>query len=188
MILALLILQEYDEIPIRDSSSYFPREKLKTKEQMIFLLLKEEKDSPLSHREKFELAKTVVRVSERLEIPDGIRIGKRIPKPELFLLSLAKARTDFLRKPGSGILNLDEDLLKLGERKYGFEIERDWDSKTFAIQYKLCLLLLKEQLSEGKDLQQSYQALFGLEKDLTEWKIVDQYYEKKHALVYPAGD
>lgn len=188
LVLALLVLREYDEIPIRDISSYFPREKLKTKEDMIFLLLSEERNNSLSFREKKELAKTIARSSERLEIPDGIRIGKRIPKPELFLLSWVKARTDFMRKPGSGILNLDEKFVRLGEGKYNIEIDRDWDLFSFSIQFKLALLLFKEQLSAGKDLKQSYEAIFQLTDNSEEWQILNQYYEEKHKQAYSEKD
>jgi len=133
----------------------------------------------ISLREKKRLATTLVRLSHRLQLPDGYRIGERPAQPELFLLSWAMSRTQMgsRKTKGRGILGMLETQFLEAERKFGYSIERKFDAENFTIQYKLALLLYKDYLALGQSPEEAYHSLFG-DSTSEEWKSLVSFYQK----------
>ncbi|BDA80414.1 hypothetical protein LPTSP3_g33440 [Leptospira kobayashii] len=171
----------------RDLSHFFPKESLSKKERVLYFLTEEEKNSNLSLREKKEFTHAVVRSGQRLQLPDGTKLGGHIPDSDLFLYVWAKTRSDLRSdsKPGYGILGLPEFQVANLEKKAGAKIDRVFDVFNFNLQFKIALVLYKEYLSAGLSAKDAYLKLYGLNKSSNEWERLEKIYTELHEKVIP---
>lgn len=154
---------------------------------MLYFLTEEEKDSNLSLREKKEFTHALVRSGQRLQLPDGTKLGGHIPDSDLFLYVWAKARTGIRSesKSGYGVLALPEFQVANLEKKAGAKIDRVFDVYNFNLQFKIALVLYKEYLSSGLSAKNAYLKLYGLNQTSGEWEKLEKIYADLHEKVIP---
>lgn len=184
----LLVIFSYREADTRfsyDLSRFFEKTDHSKEEAVIVSYLLQNESSKLSLRRKKEFARVVVRFSQKLQFPDKSMLGEYPPIPSLFLLAWAKTRTEFdpnLPK-GYGILALSEIFIREFELSAGVKINRDYDVKNDAIQFKMVLLKFKEYLAEGKSVQEAYQNIYGTNLSSNEWENLIKHYKKIYEYV-----
>ena len=129
----------------------------------------------------------MVRSGQRLQLPDGTKLGGHIPDSDLFLYVWAKTRSDLRSdsKPGYGILGLPEFQVANLEKKAGAKIDRVFDVFNFNLQFKIALVLYKEYLSAGLSAKDAYLKLYGLNKSSNEWERLEKIYTELHEKVIP---
>ncbi|TGK53084.1 hypothetical protein [Leptospira bouyouniensis] len=184
----LLVIFSYREANTRfsyDLSRFYEKTDHSKEETVIVSYLTSNESSKLSHRRKRELARAIVRFSQKLQLPDGTMFGEYPPIPTLFLLAWAKTRSDLqpnLTK-GYGILALSEIFVREFELSSGVKINRDYDIHIDSIQFKMVLLKLKEYLAEGKSAKEAYRKLYGTNLSANEWEILISNYKKIYEYV-----
>ncbi len=170
-------------------NSFFPKEHLSKKERVLYFLGEEEISNPLSQRQKKDLARAIVRSSQRLQLPDGTLFSGVNPDVDLFLFNWAKVRTNFgsVSKANSryGILGLTETTLKEFEKRNNVQIERKFDALNYNIQYKISIILYKELLATDLNAKEAYFKLFELPPNSNEWDILEKSYLEIHKKTIP---
>ncbi|XDD46225.1 hypothetical protein AB3N60_16180 [Leptospira sp. WS39.C2] len=184
----LLVIFSYGEADTRfsyDLSRFFEKTDHSKEEAVIVSYLTQNESPKISQRKKKELARAIVRFSQKLQLPDGTLLGEYPPIPSLFLLAWAKTRTDLQPKKekGYGILALSEIFVREFELSSGAKINRDYDIQLDSIQLKMVLLKLKEYLSQGKTVKAAYQKLYENNIDPNEWEILISHYKKMYEYV-----
>ncbi|TGM56032.1 hypothetical protein EHQ91_14170 [Leptospira biflexa] len=184
----LLVVFSFREADTRfsyDLSRFFEKTDHSKEETVIVSYLNQNQTSNLSHRRKKELARAIVRFSQKLQLPDGTMLGEYPPIPSLFLLAWAKTRTDLqpTQAKGYGILALSEIFVREFELSFGVKINRDYDIQIDSIQFKLVLLKLKEYLAEGKTAKEAYQKLYETNLSPNEWEKLIINYQKIYEYV-----
>ncbi|PJZ38864.1 hypothetical protein CH354_06660 [Leptospira levettii] len=179
----LLVIFSYREADTRfsyDLSRFFEKTDHSKEEGVIVSYLTQKDASKISLRRKKELARAIVRFSQKLQLPDGTTLGDYPPVPSLFLLAWAKTRTDLqpISEKGYGILALSEFFVREFEMSSGTKINRDYDIQLDSIQFKIVLLKLKEYLAEGKSVKDAYQMLNKNNIGPNEWEVLISNYKK----------
>jgi|GEM_PF-2346249 len=190
LLLLLLLFLSYIFISSKDSKvaeikGFFPKNRLDKKEKLIYKILKIENENFLSDSDKWQLARAIVQVSEKLAIPDKEKIQDKPIKVEIFLLAWANSRSGFLRisNQGIGILALNSYHFSKAKKEYNIEIEPNYDRENYYIQFKLANLLFKDLLSTGMTIKEAYNQIF-LERTSEEWQNLEVSYLKYYELAY----